>query len=129
MEYIAIKFNNCDRSTGLLLKVKTVKEMITKFVLNTVLHHVGLSWIISSNKQLKYETKENNHHEWLNKAPRPYFLNSMKLCLMILLDMIEHTYAILCVLYLEMIHYHLHMLIIQAVSAVEKYLCMQQQQH
>ena len=70
MESIAIKFNNCDRSTGLILKVKTVKEMITRFVLNTVLNHVGLSWIISSSKKIKYDIKENNHPDWLNKVPR-----------------------------------------------------------
>ena len=44
--------------------------MITKFVLNTVLHHVGLSWIIYSNKEMKYDIKENNHPDWLNKGPR-----------------------------------------------------------
>ena len=43
--------------------------MITKLVLNTILHHVGMSWIISSNKGLKYEIYENNHQDWLNKGP------------------------------------------------------------
>ena len=43
--------------------------MSTKFVLNTKWHHVGLSWIISSSKQIKYDTKENNHPDWLNKGP------------------------------------------------------------
>ena len=57
LKSIAIKCSNCDRSTGLFLKDKTVEEMITKFVLNTVLHHVDLSWIISSKKQMKYDIK------------------------------------------------------------------------
>ena len=70
MDSIFIKCSSCDRSTGLLLKVKTVKEMSTKFVLNTKLNHVGLSWIISSSKQIKYEIKENNHPDWLNKGQR-----------------------------------------------------------
>ena len=39
-------------------------------MLNTVLHHVGLSWIISSNKQMKYYSKENIHPDWLNQGPR-----------------------------------------------------------
>ena len=43
--------------------------MITKFVLNTILHHVGTPWIISSNKEMKYETDKNNHQDWLNKGP------------------------------------------------------------
>ena len=42
--------------------------MITKFVLNKVLNHVGLSWIISLNKQMENETKENNS-DWLNECP------------------------------------------------------------
>ena len=61
---------NCDRSTGLLLKVKTFKEMITKFLINTKLPHVGLSWIIYSSKKMNYDIKENNHPDWLNKVPR-----------------------------------------------------------
>ena len=44
--------------------------MITKFVLNIKFHHVGLSWIISSSKQMKYDIKENNHPDWLNQGPR-----------------------------------------------------------
>ena len=66
--------------------------MITRFVFNKVLHHVVLSWIISSNKQMKYDIIENNHPDWLNKGPRyntAIFLNRMELCLMILLEMTE----------------------------------------
>ena len=43
--------------------------MITKFVLNVILHHVGMSWIISSNDEIKYEMDENNLKDWLNKGP------------------------------------------------------------
>ena len=33
-------------------------------------HHVGLSWIISSNKEMNYEINtESNHLDWLNKGP------------------------------------------------------------
>ena len=39
------------------------------FLLNAILHHVGMLWIISSNKGLKYEIYENNHQDWLNKGP------------------------------------------------------------
>ena len=56
VEYIFIKCSTCDRSTDLLLKVKTVKEMSTIF-LNTKLHHVVLSWVISPSKQMKYYIK------------------------------------------------------------------------
>ena len=69
MEAIAIKCSNFHINTGLYLKREKVKETITQFVLNTVFHHVGLSWIISSNKEMKYDTKINNHNNWLNKGP------------------------------------------------------------
>ena len=43
-------------------------EIITKFLLNAILHHVGISWIISSNKEMKYDMEKNNHQDWLNKG-------------------------------------------------------------
>ena len=43
--------------------------MITKFVLNTILHHLGMSWIICSNEEIKYEIYESNHPVWFNKGP------------------------------------------------------------
>ena len=42
--------------------------MITKFVLNAILHHVGMSWIICSNNKILYEIEESNHTYWLNKG-------------------------------------------------------------
>ena len=44
-------------------------EIITRFVLNEILNHVGMSWIISSNKEMKYDMDKNNHQDWLNKFP------------------------------------------------------------
>ena len=38
-------------------------------MLNVILHHVGMSWIISSNQEINYEIDENNHQDWLNKGP------------------------------------------------------------
>ena len=43
--------------------------MITKFVLNAMLHHVGMLWIISSNKEMRYDIGKKNHQDWLNKGP------------------------------------------------------------
>ena len=39
-------------------------------MVNTLLYHVGLSGINSSNSQMKYDIKENNHPDWLNKGPQ-----------------------------------------------------------
>ena len=43
--------------------------MITKFLLNEILHHVGMSWIICTNKESKYEMDKINHTNWLNRGP------------------------------------------------------------
>ena len=43
--------------------------MITKFVLNSLLRHMGMLWIICSNKEILYEMEESNHPDWLNKCP------------------------------------------------------------
>ena len=69
LDVISIRCINCKTETGLYLKNTTFDESITKFLLNAILHHVGMSWIISSNKETKYEIDENNHHDWLNKGP------------------------------------------------------------
>ena len=69
LDVIYIRCINRKRETGLFLKNTTFDEMITKFLLNAILHHVGMSWIISSNKEMKYEIDKNNHQDWLNKGP------------------------------------------------------------
>ena len=37
------------------------KEIYTPFVLNTLLRHVGMSWIIETHEQLKYYTEKIIH--------------------------------------------------------------------
>ena len=51
-DIIVIKCINLKKETGLYLRNSSIEEMITKFMLNTILHHVGMSWIIYSNKEL-----------------------------------------------------------------------------
>ena len=57
-------------------------------MLNKKLHHVGFTWTFSSRKQTKYDIKENNHPDWLNRYPQyntakslglNYFIIIMKL--------------------------------------------------
>ena len=38
-------------------------------MLNAILHHVGISWIICSYEDIKYKTDKINHQDWLNKGP------------------------------------------------------------
>ena len=66
---IAIKYSNCNKETGPYLKDTLLEEMINKFVLNVILHHVGMSWIISSKNEMLYKIEESNHPYWLNKVP------------------------------------------------------------
>ena len=39
------------------------KDIITTFVLNTILHHVVMSWIIETREQLKYDIYENDQYQ------------------------------------------------------------------
>ena len=55
VEDIAIKCINCNKDTGFHLKHTTNEEMINKFVLNAIFHHVGMTWIIFSNNKILYE--------------------------------------------------------------------------
>ena len=45
---IGITCSNCGKITGSFVKNKNYKDMFTIFVLNAVLHHVGLSQIIET---------------------------------------------------------------------------------
>ena len=36
------------------------KDIFTKLVLNTMVHHVGMSWIIETYQQLEYDVDKNN---------------------------------------------------------------------
>ena len=46
VEIINISCINCKKVTGLHLRNSTFEEMITKFVLNSIFHHVSMLWII-----------------------------------------------------------------------------------
>ena len=43
LEVIAIRCINCKKEIVLYLRTSTFEEMITKCVLNAILHHVGMS--------------------------------------------------------------------------------------
>ena len=82
LDVLSIKCINYKRETGLDSKTNftwVYDEIVTKFVLNAMLNHVGMSWIISSNQEMEYEMNETNHQDWLNKGPwynTPIFLIS-----------------------------------------------------
>ena len=47
LDAISIRCINCKKEKGLYLKNTTFDEMITKFLLNGIFLHVGMSWIIT----------------------------------------------------------------------------------
>ena len=71
LDVLSLKCIHCKIETGLDLKINSLlfDEIITKFVLNTILNHIGMSWITSSSKEMKYEMDKNNHQDLLNKGP------------------------------------------------------------
>ena len=42
----------------------TYQDIITTYVLNTMLHHVGMFWIIETHEQLQYDMEKHNL-EWM----------------------------------------------------------------
>ena len=72
LDVLSIKFINCKRETGLNSKTNftwVYDEIVTNFLLNAMLHHVGMSWIVISTREMEYEMNKTNHQDWLNKGP------------------------------------------------------------
>ena len=87
--------------------------MVTKFVLNRVLHHVGLSWIFESTQQLEYGIEEHIPYQltdfpWYNISICTKY---MEQCLENILEMQELKDLILRVILMHMINNSHHMLI------------------
>ena len=76
--------------------------MITPFMMNSMLHHVGMSWIIRSKKEMYYENFSNHDNVgWFKKVhgtTKTYVLNYMELRLKVLLNRIELIGTISCAL-------------------------------
>ena len=51
---VAIRCSNCGKETTIDVDNlnTTYQDIITNFVLNTMLHHVGMLWIIETHEQL-----------------------------------------------------------------------------
>ena len=46
----------------------TYQDIIPSFVLNTVLQHFGMLWIIETHEQLKYDMYKHNS-DWMTGGP------------------------------------------------------------
>ena len=53
---VTIGCSNCGKETMIDFDLfeTDYREIITTFVLNTMLHHIGMIWIIENNEDLKY---------------------------------------------------------------------------
>ena len=73
LDKVCLKCVNCKKETG--LKAETgfkefYDEVITQLVLNAMLHHVGMSWIISSKKEMDYDKFTNSKNlNWFDTGP------------------------------------------------------------
>ena len=70
---VPLKCINCKIETGLKTK-SNFKEfydkIITPFVMNSMLHHVGISWIISSKEEMDYDNFTNTKDlGWFDTGP------------------------------------------------------------
>ena len=76
--FFCLKCINCRQETGLNSETTFTwfyDKFITKFVLNVMLHNVGMSWIISSNQEMEYDmTTKSNNLDCSNKGPWYGFL-------------------------------------------------------
>ena len=70
VENAAIRCINCGKLTGISMKnINTnYNDIITQFLLNTMLHHVGMLWKIETNQQLKYDIYKHNP-DWITRGP------------------------------------------------------------
>ena len=67
---IAIECSNCGKETVIYMDNMntTYQDIITLFLLNTVLHHVGMLWTIETHEQLEYDM-DKNHSDCMTGGP------------------------------------------------------------
>ena len=73
LEKLCLKCINRKKETGLNAETgfkEFYDEVITQFVLNAMLHYVGMSWIISSKKEMDYDNFTNSKNlNWFGTGP------------------------------------------------------------
>ena len=69
-EKVAIRCSNFGKETLIDVDIlnTTYQDIITNFVLNTMLHHVGMLWIVENHEELKYDMDMKNL-DWLKGGP------------------------------------------------------------
>ena len=131
MDNIDIRCNNCWKTIGLSVKNTIYKDTVTKFVLIKILHHVCLSCIFESNKQLEYDIDKNNpdcltNDPWYNTSICTKFHGTVSENILEMQELID---IILCVLLMRMINNIHNMLMMLSVVVVKQYIKIQQQKN
>ena len=82
----------------------THQDIITNLVLNAMLHHVGMLWIIETHKQLKYDMDKKIQNGWqvVPGITHLFVRFYVEKCLRDLLEMQELKDIISCVLLMHM---------------------------
>ena len=77
LDEVSLKCINCKRETGLKTKSgfeEFYDKIITPCVMNSMLHHVGMSWIISSKEEVDYDNFTNSKNFGWFVAQQTYLL-------------------------------------------------------
>ena len=73
MDIVSLKCINCKKETGLNTETGfnwVYDDIITQFVINAMLHHVGMSLVIISKKEMDYDNFTNSTKlEWFDTGP------------------------------------------------------------
>ena len=105
--------------------------MVAKFLLNIVLHNVGLSWIFESNRQLEYDIDSYNPN-WVTNVPWYKYFICKKLhgtvSEMCILNAITGRYNV-CVILMKMRNNSYNMLLTVSAEVVKKYHQIRQRKH
>ena len=59
---------NCGKNIGCSLDNQKIENFITPFIANMVYHHIGVSWIIQSNKNISFDFQK-HCPSWIINGP------------------------------------------------------------
>ena len=132
-EKLDIRCSNCGKETMIDLDIMntTYHNIITTSVLDTMLHHAGILWIIETHEHLQYDIDKHNS-EWISGGPWYNPSICKKLHGNVSEGFIRNTrtdrYNIMC--YIDADEQFIHQnIIMEAVVVVIRYHKIQQQKH
>ena len=129
----SIRCSNCGKEKMIDVDIldTTYQYIIRTFVLNTMLHRVGMLWIIETHEQLKMIRTNIIQNRWqvVPGITNLFVRNYMEKCLRDLLEIQKLTDIISCVLLLHMKNSIDRLVVMAAAVGVVHYHQIQQQEH